>query len=232
MDRVQRFKPGSGIPIAVPVYDLWRLGPEAAALHGLTISVLLEVGPDSASSTPGPAAYARGGTEPTVTDADLVLGFLGADSFLGGSMKLSVEAAANAMREKIALSLNISIEEAAWGIHNLVNETMASAARVHIAEKGQSPRNLSLVGFGGAGPVHAVGLARKLGCPHVVIPPLPGVMSAFGLLTAPVAIERPKAIRACFAIWTRQSWKHGHKHWKRGSGTGFLRVVTLLFCGL
>jgi len=196
VDRVQRFKPGSGIPIAVPVYDLLEIGAGGGSIARIDSLGLLQVGPDSAGSKPGPASYSLGGIDPTVTDADLLLGFLDADSFLGGSMRLSTDAAAKVMCEKIADPLGISVETAAWGIHNLVNETMASAARVHIAEKGQSPRNLSLVGFGGAGPVHAVGLARKLGCPSVVIPPLPGVMSAFGLLTAPVAIERPKAIRA------------------------------------
>lgn len=195
VDRVQRFKPGSGIPIAVPVYDLLEIGAGGGSIARIDNLGLLQVGPDSAGSKPGPAAYNRGGNDPTVTDADLLLGFLDANSFLGGSMSLSREAAASAMHEKVARPLGISVEEAAWGIHNLVNETMASAARVHIAEKGQSPRNLSLVGFGGAGPVHAVGLARKLGCPTVVIPPLPGVMSAFGLLTAPVAIERPRTVR-------------------------------------
>lgn len=193
--RVQRFKPGSGIPIAVPVYDLLEIGAGGGSIARVDNLGLLQVGPDSAGSSPGPACYGLGGDQPTVTDCDLVLGLLGADSFLGGDMKLSAAAAERAIRVKLADPLKISMAEAAWGVHNLVNETMASAARVHIAEKGQTARNLTLVGFGGAGPVHAIGLARKLGCPRVVIPPLPGVMSAFGLLTAPIAIERPRAVR-------------------------------------
>ncbi|MBK8064311.1 MAG: hydantoinase/oxoprolinase family protein [Betaproteobacteria bacterium] len=195
VDRVQRFKPGSGIPIATPVYDLLEIGAGGGSIARVNALGLMQVGPDSANSSPGPACYDLGGEHPTVTDCDLVLGFLDADSFLGGEMKLSAAAAERAVRNKLAEPLATSVVEAAWGVHNLVNETMASAARVHIAEKGQTARNLTLVGFGGAGPVHAIGLARKLGCPQVVIPPLPGVMSAFGLLTAPMAIERPRAVR-------------------------------------
>jgi N-methylhydantoinase A len=195
VDRVQRFKPGSGIPIAVPVYDLLEIGAGGGSIARLNSLKLMEVGPESASSVPGPACYGRGGTQPTVTDADLVLGFLDPDNFLGGSMPLSKKAAEEAMQRTIGDPLGLTAVQAAWGVHNFVNETMASAARVHIAEKGQAARGLTLVGFGGAGPVHAVGLARKLGCPTVVIPPLPGVMSAFGLLTTPTAIERPRAIR-------------------------------------
>lgn len=195
VDRVQRFKQGSGIPIAVPVYDLLEIGAGGGSIAKLNGLQLLEVGPESAGSRPGPACYGLGGEHPTVTDADLLLGFLDPANFLGGSMRLSREAAETAIRTKVAQGLGMTPEQAAWGIHNFVNETMASAARVHIAEKGQTPRNLDLVGFGGAGPVHTVGLARKLGCPRVVVPPLPGVMSAFGLLTAPISIERPRAVR-------------------------------------
>lgn len=195
VDRVQRFKPGSGIPIAVPVYDLLEIGAGGGSIARLNSLKLMQVGPESASSKPGPACYGLGGEEPTVTDADLLLGYLDANSFLGGSMSLSLKAAEEAMDRAIGKPLGLSPVQAAWGVHNFVNETMASAARVHIAEKGQAARSLTLVGFGGAGPVHAVGLARKLGCPRVVIPPLPGVMSAFGLLTTPTAIERPRAVR-------------------------------------
>lgn len=195
VDRVQRFKAGSGIPIAVPVYDLLEIGSGGGSIARVNSLGLLQVGPDSSGSKPGPACYGKGGKDPTVTDADLLLGYLGAASFLGGDMRLDLEAARAAMKERIADRLGMTVAQAAWGIHNVVNETMAAAARVHIAEKGQTARNLTLIGFGGAGPVHSVGLARKLGCPSVVIPPLPGVMSAFGLLTAPVSVERPRAVR-------------------------------------
>lgn len=195
VDRMQRFKAGSGIPIATPVYDLLEIGSGGGSIAGVDGLGLLRVGPESASSVPGPACYGRGGTRPTVTDANLVLGYLGADSFLGGEMKLDMDAAQTAILEHVAGRLGVAIEEAAWGIYDLVNETMASAARVHIAEKGQHAGDLVLVGFGGAGPLHAVELARKLGCALVMIPPLPGVMSSFGLLTAPVTIERTRTVR-------------------------------------
>jgi N-methylhydantoinase A/oxoprolinase/acetone carboxylase beta subunit len=233
VDRVQRFKPGSGIPIAVPVYDLLEIGAGGGSIARLNSLGLLEVGPDSASSRPGPACYGLGGTEPTVTDADLLLGYLDAGNFLGGSMSLSLEAAEAAMQQRVARGLGVNTMQAAWGIHNFVNETMASAARVHIAEKGQTPRNLTLIGFGGAGPVHAVGLARKLGCPTVVIPPLPGVMSAFGLPTAAIAIERPRAVRqqmsqvepAVLEAWSRELEEEAGGLLPAGSALTFHRTV-------
>jgi N-methylhydantoinase A/oxoprolinase/acetone carboxylase beta subunit len=194
VDRVQRFKPGSGIPIATPVYDLLELGAGGGSIARVNELGLLAVGPESAGSKPGPACYGLGGEDPTVTDANVVLGFIGDKSFMGGAMPLDGQAASDAIERKVAGQMSLSVAGAAWGIHNFVNETMASAARVYIAEKGQNPRDLGLVAFGGAGPVHAVGVARKLGCRKVVIPPLPGVMSSFGLLAAPVAIERPRSI--------------------------------------
>ena len=199
VDRLQRFAPGSGVPIATPVYDLLEIGSGGGSIARVDDLGLLRIGPESASSVPGPACYGRGGTRPTVTDANLVLGYLGADSFLGGEMKLDVQAARSALLEHVAGPLNLTVEQAAWGIHDLVNETMASAARVHIAEKGQAAGDLLLVGFGGAGPLQVVELARKLGCPQVMVPPLPGVMSSFGLLTAPVTIERTRAVRRMLA---------------------------------
>jgi len=151
---------------------------------------LLTVGPDSASSTPGPACYDRGGTEPTVTDADLVLGYLNADYFLGGTMKLSMQKAKEAIREHIAEPLGISVEEAAMGVHRVVNESMANAARVHILEKGMDPRHFSMMAFGGAGPVHAYGVAKLLNAPSMMIPVGAGVASALGFLVSPVAQEK------------------------------------------
>lgn len=195
VDRVHRFKKGSGLPVMVPVYDLLEIGSGGGSIARLNDLGLLQVGPDSAGSEPGPVCYGGGGTEPTVTDADLILGHLDADSFLGGSMKLARQAAYDAIRSKLAEPGGISVERAASGICELVNETMASAARMYVAEKGSSPSELTMLAFGGAGPVHAVGLARKLGCPRVVIPPLPGVMSSFGLLVAPIAFERGRPVK-------------------------------------
>lgn len=195
VDRVHRFKKGSGLPVTVPVYDLLEIGAGGGSIARINDLGLLQVGPESAGSEPGPACYGLGGGVPTVTDADLLLGYLDASSFLGGSMRLDPAAAETAMTRHVARPTGMSCLEAASGIHDLVNETMASAARMYLAEKGAGAAEMTMIAFGGAGPVHAVGLARRLGCPAVIVPPLPGVMSSLGLLTAPIAFERSQAIR-------------------------------------
>jgi N-methylhydantoinase A len=187
---VHRFVAGSGLPVAVPVYDLVEIGAGGGSIARLDQLGLIAVGPDSAGAEPGPACYGRGGTLPTITDADLVLGLLDPDYFLGGEMRLDARAAEAALRSAVAEPLGIGVPQAAYGIFDLVNETMAAAARLHIAEKGCDPTKLSVIAFGGAGPLHALELARKLGCPRVVFPPFAGVLSAIGLLTAPPAFER------------------------------------------
>ncbi len=195
VDRVHRFKAGSGLPIAVPVYDLLEIGAGGGSIARVDSLGLLQVGPESAGSEPGPACYARGGKLPTVTDADLALGYLNADYFLGGEMPLDAAAALAAITTHVAGPTALDPVNAAAGIFEIVNETMASAARMYVAEKAMAPSELTLIAFGGAGPVHAIGLARKLGCPVVVIPPHSGVMSSLGLLAAPIAFERTKAVR-------------------------------------
>ena len=156
----------------------------------------LAVGPDSAGSDPGPACYGLGGVEPTVTDADLVLGYLDAGSFLGGRMALDLGAARRAIEERLAKPLGLSVEEAAWGVHQVVNENMANAARMHAVERGRDPRALPLFAFGGAGPVHAAGVAAALGSPAVIAPPGAGVLSARGFLVAPLAFDFVRTRRA------------------------------------
>lgn len=192
---VHRFKAGSGLPVSLPVYDLLEIGAGGGSIARIDSLGLIQVGPDSAGADPGPACYGGRGDRPTVTDADLILGFLDADKFLGGDMKLNKVAGSAAIERHIAKPMGITVAAAAWGIHDLVNENMAGAARVHIAERGEDATRLSLVAFGGAGPVHALGVARKLGCPRLIIPPRPGVLSAFGLLVAPVSFERTQAVR-------------------------------------
>ena len=194
VDRVNRFRSGSGIPIAIPVYDLLEIGAGGGSIARVNDLGLLQVGPKSAGSDPGPACYGIGGNAPTVTDADLVLGFLNADYFLGGEMELDASRARTTIDQDVAKRASLSVTQAAWGIHNLVNETMASAARVYISDKAQAPQDLTLICFGGAGPVHGAELARKLGCGRVVIPPYPGLTSSFGLLAAPVAFEQSLAV--------------------------------------
>ncbi len=195
VDRMKRFKAGSGLPVAVPVYDLLEIGAGGGSIARVDSLGLIQVGPHSAGASPGPVCYGLGGREPTVTDADLVLGYLGANSFLGGDMPLDLAAAQAAIAETLAEPTKLSVERVASGIFEIVNETMSSAARQYIAEKGLAPSELTMIAFGGAGPVHAIGLARKLGCARVVIPPFPGVMSSLGLLAAPVAFERSQAVR-------------------------------------
>ncbi len=193
--RVQRFKKGSGLPIQVPVVDLMEIGAGGGSIARISNMGLLQVGPESAGADPGPACYGRGGENPTVTDADLMLGYLDPDYFLGGSMRLDRSAAKKAIAEKIADSLGVSTTEAAFGIHDLINETMAAAAKTHIAEKGGNPKVITVSAFGGAGPVHAYGLARKIGAPRILVPPMAGVGSAMGFFTAPVAFDLSRSHR-------------------------------------
>ncbi|WP_047148762.1 hydantoinase/oxoprolinase family protein [Aquamicrobium sp. LC103] len=193
--RVNRFRKGSGYRLAVSVYNLLEIGAGGGSIARINAMGLLAVGPDSAGSEPGPACYGRGGELPTVTDADLVLGFIDPASFLGGDFPLDPGAAERSILAALAETMSLSVPAAAWGIFDIVTETMASAARLHLSEQGDDPTRCTLIASGGAGPVHAVALARRMGCPHVVIPPLPGVMSAFGLLAARPAFERIRAVR-------------------------------------
>jgi len=189
VDRKYRFKKGSGLPIKVPVIEMIEIGAGGGSLVRLDAMGRLAVGPQSAGAVPGPVSYGRGGTEPTVTDADLILGYLDPAFFLGGTMALDVGAARSAVADKVAGPLGLQVEAAAYGIHRLVNENMASAARIHGVERGTDAGRLPLFAFGGAGPVHAYGVARILGSPQVVYPLGAGVMSAAGLLSAPLSFD-------------------------------------------
>jgi N-methylhydantoinase A len=193
--RVQRFKKGSGLPIQVPVVDLMEIGAGGGSIAKMSKMGLLQVGPESAGADPGPACYGRGGENPTVTDADLVLGYLDPEYFLGGTMPLDKSVAEKAIEDKVANPLGTSAVEAAFGIHDLINETMAAAAKTHIAEKGGNPKIVTISAFGGAGPVHAYGLAKKIGAPRILVPPLAGVGSALGFFTAPVAFDLTRSHR-------------------------------------
>jgi len=187
--RVHRFKKGSGLPLKLPFVDLMEIGAGGGSIVQISQMGLIQVGPESAGSVPGPACYGRGGEHPTVTDANLLLGYLNAGYFLGGEMRLDDAAAHKAIEEKICRPMNLDVLEAAWGIHDIVNENMASAAKIHLAEKGEAPQRLAMIAFGGAGPLHAAGLARKLGIGTVVVPPWAGVLSALGFFAAPVSFD-------------------------------------------
>ena len=187
--RVQRFMKGSGLTIQVPVVDLMEIGAGGGSIAKISRLGTLQVGPESSGADPGPICYGRGGTAPCVTDADLLLGYLDENYFLGGEMKLDKEAARRGVEEKVARPLGVSFLQATWGIHDLINETMAAAAKTHIAEKGGNPKIVTIVAFGGAGPVHAYSLAKKLGAPRLLVPPNAGVGSALGFFTAPRAFD-------------------------------------------
>jgi N-methylhydantoinase A len=187
-DRVYRFRRGSGLPIRIPVIDMIEIGAGGGSIARVDALGLLKVGPESAGAEPGPACYGRGGTEPTVTDADLVLGYLDAGYFLGGAMALDMEAARRSLAGP-AERLGMSIEQVAWGIHQIVNENMANAARAHLGERGKDPRRLPLFAFGGAGPVHGYRVAEILRLPALIAPAGAGVGSTLGLLSAPLAFD-------------------------------------------
>ena len=190
--RVFRFAEGSGLPLQIPAIDMIEIGAGGGSIARLDPLGLIQVGPDSASSDPGPVCYGKGGTEPTVTDADLVLGYLDSESFLGGAMSLDRAAARSAIQTSLADPLGISAEEAAWGIHETVTGNMAQAAAVHAIEKGLNISRFSLVPIGGAGPVHACSMARKMGVEKLICPAGAGVASAIGMLGSPISFEIAK----------------------------------------
>jgi N-methylhydantoinase A len=179
---------GSGIPMNIQALDLVEIGAGGGSIARPRLGVIT-VGPDSASSTPGPVCYGRGGLEPTVTDANLVLGYLNPEYFAGGSMALDVAAAGKAIEEKVARPLGLSLPDAAWGIHQIVTTNMELATRVVSIERGRDPRALSLVAFGGSGPVHGCRLAQALRIPRVILPAAAGVTAAIGLLAAEVKFD-------------------------------------------
>ena len=193
--RVYRFKQGSGLPVLVRAVDLIEIGAGGGSIAQVNPLGLLKVGPESAGADPGPACYANGGQDPTVTDADLVLGYLNPNFFLGGKMTLDQNAAFNAIG-KLSQDLAVGVTEAAWGVHQIVNENMANAARTHAIERGKDPRSYTLTAFGGAGPVHAYRVAELLGISTLMIPPGAGATSAFGFLCAPLAFDFVRSDRS------------------------------------
>jgi N-methylhydantoinase A len=187
--RQKRFMENSGLPIRISTIELIEIGAGGGSIAHTDALGLLKVGPRSAGSEPGPASYGQGGEEATVTDADFALGYLNADNFAGGTVQIDLAAGAKAL-DALAQETALSRTQIAWGVHDIVNENMASAARVHIAERGRDPRNYALLCTGGAGPVHAYYVARKLGLQKIICPASAGVASALGLLVAPGRVDR------------------------------------------
>lgn len=186
---VHHFRAGSGLTMNLPVLDMIEIGAGGGSLAGVDERGMLRVGPTSAGAVPGPVCYGRGGTTPALTDANLALGYLDAESFLGGRMSVDADAAQRAIASSVAKALNTGGTRAAWGIHEVVNENVAGAFRVHASERGVDVRRCTMVAFGGCGPLHAVRIARKLKLGTVVLPPAAGVMSALGLLISPLSFE-------------------------------------------
>jgi N-methylhydantoinase A len=191
--RAYRFKKGSGFPVSVPSVDLVEIGAGGGSLARVDQFGLLKVGPESAGADPGPASYAQGGTEPAVTDADVLLGMVDPDSFLGGDMPLDPALAESACGA-VADQLGISAIDTAAGIHEVVNQNMAAAARMHGVEMGVDLRGVTVIAFGGAGPVHACGVADLLESDRVIFPVNASVLSAFGTLVSPVRIDLARSL--------------------------------------
>jgi len=203
--RVRRFQKGSGLPLKVSVVDMIEIGAGGGSLANVDAMGLLKVGPRSAGSDPGPVCYGLGGSDPAVTDADLYLGYLNPDYFLGGEMTLDMATVEKALTEKVAKPLGLPVLDAAIGIHNIVNENMAAATRMHLAEKGRDPRRYQMIAFGGAGPVHAYRLAQLLKLKRLIVPLGAGVTSALGFLVAAPAIDY---VRSYVSRLEQLDWDH------------------------
>ena len=193
--RVHAFKKGSGLPLKIPVIDIIEIGAGGGGIAAVDRRGVIQLGPRSAGADPGPACYGRNGRDATLTDANLVLGYLDPAFFLGGKMRLDPDPANKAIQSTVARELDLPLARAAWGIHETANEDVARAFRVHAAERGFDYRGCSMIAFGGCGPIHATRIARKLKIPEVVFPSGAGVMSAFGLLVSPLSHETIKSDR-------------------------------------
>ncbi|MCM2457351.1 hydantoinase/oxoprolinase family protein [Rhizobium sp. CG4] len=198
--RTWRFKKGSGMPISIPVIEMVEIGAGGGSIATIDSMRQIRVGPHSAGSEPGPACYGRGGANPTVTDADLILGRLDPDEFAGGAMKLDRPASDKAMDTDIASKLETDIATAAYGLSEVVDENMSNAARMHAVENGKELSEFTMIAFGGAAPIHAARLCEKLGMSDLLIPPGAGVGSAIGFLRAPFGFE---SVRSAYSRLSR-----------------------------
>jgi N-methylhydantoinase A len=222
--RQQRFMEGSGLPINISTIELIEIGAGGGSIATIDALGLLKVGPESAGAAPGPACYQRGGTAPTVTDANLVLGYLDAATFAGGTVSIDT-ALARAAIQPLAKASKLSVEETAWGIHSVVNENMAAAARVHVAERGHHAGNFALLATGGGGPLHGCEVARRLGITRVICPPSAGVASALGLLMAPARIDRVATVARRLGDMNWRTFENAFVKLEREAGTVIAKTV-------
>jgi N-methylhydantoinase A len=193
VDRAARFLKGSGLPVRIPVIEMVEIGAGGGSIAKINALKGVSVGPESAGSEPGPACYQRGGTRPAVTDADVTLGMIDPAAFAGGTITLAPELSRKALATHVGDPLGLAPEIAAYSVHEMVCENMASAARVHAAERGQAITEHTLIAFGGAAPLHAARVAEKIGIRCVIVPPNAGVGSAVGFLAAPISYELIKS---------------------------------------
>ena len=196
---LKRWLHGTGHPVRVPVIDLAEVSAGGGSIAWVDPGGLLRVGPHSASARPGPACYGRGGTEATVTDANVVLGYLDPEALLGGALAINFGAAQTAIREQVAEPFGLGVTEAAAAIVEIVNSNMAEALRIVSVERGHDPREFALIAFGGAGPVHAAALAAELQIPEVIVPPVSGAFSALGLVASDLKRDYSRTLYADLA---------------------------------
>ncbi|ASJ73168.1 hydantoinase/oxoprolinase family protein [Granulosicoccus antarcticus] len=192
--RTYRFKKGSGMTLSTPVVEMVEIGAGGGSIAAIDSMGRIQVGPRSAASEPGPACYQRGGLEPTVTDANLLLGRLDGDNFAGGALVLSASASEAVVQDKLCAASGFSVEDATFGITEMVDENMANAARVHTVENGRDIENFTMIAFGGGAPLHACRLCEKLNIDTLLIPPGAGVGSAIGFLKAPFSYEASRGL--------------------------------------
>jgi N-methylhydantoinase A len=196
---LKRWLHGTGHPVRVPVIDLAEVSAGGGSIAWVDPGGALKVGPRSAGADPGPAAYGRGGNEPTVTDANVVLGYLDREALLGGALAINFGAAQTAIREQVAEPFGLGVTEAAAAIVEIVNSNMAEALRIVSVERGHDPREFALIAFGGAGPVHAAALAAELQIPEVIVPPVSGAFSALGLVASDLKRDYSRTLYADLA---------------------------------
>ncbi len=189
VDRAARFLKGSGLPVRIPVIEMVEIGAGGGSIARIDALKRVTVGPESAGSEPGPACYGRGGERPTVTDADVALGLIDPDAFAGGTIALDPALSRKALSDDVGAPLGLNVETAAYAVHEMVCENMASAARVHAGERGATIGEHALIAFGGAAPLHAARVAEKIGVARVIVPPNAGVGSAVGFLSSPISYE-------------------------------------------